>query len=706
MTWRIGVDIGGTFTDFALVDEASRRIWVHKQLTSPGDPALAVLEGIPSLLAKAGAAIADVTAIVHGTTLVTNTVIERKGARVGMLVTAGFGDVLDIGRELRYDMFDLRQRFPNALVQRRLRLEVQERVRYDGTVEAPLDPSAARAAIAELVERGIDALAVCLLHAYANPAHEQAIAAIAAADFPTLPVSTSADIWPQIREFERWTTTTVNAYAQPMVDRYLGLLEQGLAALGFAGQLYVMTSSGGTVLPAVARRYPVRLLESGPAAGALMAATLGRRLGTRDVLAFDMGGTTAKGCIIRGSQPLRRYDFEVARLHEFKRGSGLTLTIPVIDMIEIGAGGGSIAATDALGVVRVGPESAGADPGPACYGRRGTRPTLTDANLVLGLYDAERFLGGTMRLDIEAARSAIATSIAAPLGMDVQRAAAGIHDIINEDVARAFRIHASERGIDYRNCTMIAFGGSGPAHAIRIARKLRIRRVVVSRGAGVFSALGLLASPLAFELVRSRPLPLAAIRNGWWQAHIAPLVAEATAPLHAAGVAPGAIRLRCRLEMRYIGQGHEVEIALPEDAAQLDAAALLALFEARYRALYTHTLPTTAVQIITWKVEAVGPDPLGGQAIHIEGHARRRVARHARRTAQIDESGPVDCSVYDRMLLAPGDLIDGPALIEESDSTCVIGPGDVARIDADENLVVELAFGSSPATAAVAETAP
>ena len=296
MTWRIGVDIGGTFTDFALLEEASRRIWVHKQLTTPADPAHAVLEGIPVLLAKPAAAMADVSTIVHGTTLVTNAVIERKGARVGLLVTAGFGDVLDIGRELRYDMFDLRQRFPSALVERRLRAEVRERIRYDGTVETPLDENAARAAISELVERkSIEALAVCLLHAYANPAHEQAIAAIAAADFPTLPVSTSADVWPQMREFERWTTTTLNAYAQPMVDRYLGRLEQGLAALGFAGQLYIMTSSGGTVLPAIARRYPVRLLESGPAAGALMAATLGRRLGARDLLAFDMGGTTAKG---------------------------------------------------------------------------------------------------------------------------------------------------------------------------------------------------------------------------------------------------------------------------------------------------------------------------------------------------------------------------------------------------------------------------
>src|SRR5262245_5646818 len=293
MAWRIGVDIGGTFTDFALLDEASSHVWIHKQLSTPSDPAVAVLEGIPILLAKAGAALKNVDAVIHGNQLVTNAVIERKGARVGMLVTAGFRDVLDIGRELRYDMFDLRQRFPSPLVPRRLRLELKERIRYDGTIETPLDPNAARATIANLIEKGrIQALAVCLLNAYANPAHEQMIAAICAADFPHLPVSTSAEVWPQMRELERWTTTTANSYTQPLVDHYLSRLEQGLAVLGFTGQLYIMTSSGGTVLPSVARRYPVRLLDSGPAAGALMAAALGRRLGARDVLAFDMGGTT------------------------------------------------------------------------------------------------------------------------------------------------------------------------------------------------------------------------------------------------------------------------------------------------------------------------------------------------------------------------------------------------------------------------------
>ena len=687
MTYRIGVDIGGTFTDFAVLEEGSGRVWAHKQLTTPADPAAAVLQGIPEVLGKARAAIGEVRAIVHGTTLVTNAVIERKGARVGMLVTAGFRDVLDIGRELRYDMFDLRQRFPEPLVARSLRSEIAERVRHDGSVETPVDLSGARAAIADLRARGMEALAVCFLHSYANPAHERAVLELARSEFPDLPASASADVWPQIRELERWTTTIVNAYAQPMVERYLGRLESGLQALGFRGRLYVMTSSGGTVEPALARRYPARLLESGPAAGALMAASLGRQLGAQDVLAFDMGGTTAKGCIIRKGEPLRRYELEVARLHEFKRGSGLTLKIPVIDMIEIGAGGGGIAGADVLGVLRVGPESAGADPGPACYARGGTRATLTDANVVLGLCDPERFLGGTMPLDVARARTAITKHVAQPLGLELERAAAGMHEVINEDVARAFRIHASERGVDYRRCTMIAFGGSGPAHAIRIARKLRIPRVVLARGAGVFSALGLLASPLAFEVARSGPLALQSLPADWWRAGLESLIAEAKGPLLAAGADPASIEVRCRLDMRYVGQGHEVEVPLPPDAASAD---LLALFEARYAELYGQTLPGTPVQIVTWKVEARGPDMLGSRAMRVQGELRQASARRAMRRAHIEGVGSIECKIYDRVALSPGATVEGPALLEEPESTCVIAPGDRARIDSHENLVVEI----------------
>ena len=385
MSYRIGVDIGGTFTDFALIDDRDGAIAIYKQLTTPEDPSIAVLEGIGTILSREGVGIGDVNAVIHGSTLVTNAVIERRGARTGMLVTRGFGDVLDIANERRYDIYDLRSRFPEPLVPRAARAEVGARLRDDGLEVTPLDAAEVEAGIRGLVERQkIEALAICFLHSYANPAHEEAARDVARRAFPGLYVSTSADVFPFIREYERWTTTVANAFSQPLVDRYLGNLEGGLAAAGFRGTFYVMTSSGGVVGAATARRYPVRMLESGPAAGVLMTAFHGRALGVANLLSFDMGGTTAKGAIVRGGKPHKSYELEVARVHEFKPGSGLPVKVPVIDMIEIGAGGGSIAEVDDRGLIRVGPRSAGARPGPACYGRGGTRPTVTDANLVLG----------------------------------------------------------------------------------------------------------------------------------------------------------------------------------------------------------------------------------------------------------------------------------------------------------------------------------
>ncbi|MFP6687943.1 MAG: hydantoinase/oxoprolinase family protein, partial [Alphaproteobacteria bacterium] len=428
MSYRLGVDIGGTFTDFALFDEARGEMFIHKQLTTPDDPSRAVLEGCSHLLARKGVDIAELVSIAHGTTLVTNAVIERRGARVGMLVSEGFRDVLDMARETRYELFDLRLEFPEPLVPRYLRREVAERVKYDGAVETALDESAVRAAIAELVAEGIEALAICFLHSYANPAHENAARQVAEREFPELYVSTSADIFSNMREFERWTTATINAYTQPLFDSYLQRLSGGLETAGFTGRLLVMTSSGGMLAPDAARRYPVRVLESGPAAGALMSAHLGRALEIPDLLSFDMGGTTAKGALVNGYRPLKQYDLEIARLHDFKRGSGLPVKVPVIDMVEIGSGGGSLAEVDERGLIRVGPQSAGADPGPACYGKGGSTAALTDANLVLGYLDAEFFLGGDMKLDEAAARTAIEVSIAKPLGVTIERAAWGMHE--------------------------------------------------------------------------------------------------------------------------------------------------------------------------------------------------------------------------------------------------------------------------------------
>jgi N-methylhydantoinase A len=692
MSYRLGVDIGGTFTDFALFDDATGGVRTHKQLTTPRDPAEAVIAGTSTLLSAAGVAPVDLDVVAHGTTLVTNAVIERKGVRTAMLVTEGFRDVLDIAMERRYDLFDLRLRFPEPVVPRHLRIEVPGRVRYDARVTTDLDLDAAEDALAAAIERdGIEAVAICFLHSYINPDHEAAAAARVQKRFPSLAVSTSSDVFPFMREYERWTTACLNAYVQPVVDRYISRLEQGLGGLGFRGRFLIMSSSGGSLTASVARRYPVRMLESGPAAGALMSARHGRTLGLPQLLSFDMGGTTAKGCIVQGGEPLKRYEMEVARVHEFKKGSGLPIKIPVIDMIEIGAGGGSLAEVDERGTLRVGPRSAGADPGPACYGRGGARPTLTDANLVLGYLDSASFLGGGMALDTDAARAVIERVIATPLGVSLERAAWGIHEVINEDVARAFRVHASERGVDYRRCSMVAFGGSGPLHATRVARKLRIPRVICPTAAGVMSAFGLLASPIGFELVRSQRVALAGLDAASFGATVDRLVEEAGTFLAQAGVAPAETRRAVRLDMRYVGQGYELEIAVPDLPHAEALARLPALFGEAYAAIFGLRFDARPLEIVAWKVAASGPVPGEGRRYALVGAGTGGAKLKGRRPAYVPESGgTVDCPVYDRYALAPGDRLSGPALIEERESTCVLGARDVATVDDQLNLVIDI----------------
>jgi N-methylhydantoinase A len=690
--YRIGVDIGGTFTDFALFDARGGRMAIHKQLTTPHDPSEAVLQGIGTLVKRERVAIAEVDAVIHGTTLVTNAVIERKGAVTGMLVTAGFADIMDMGFERRYDLFDLRIKYAPPLVPRRLRMEIPERVRFDGSIELALDEAAVEAAAARLRSLGVSAVAVCFLHAYANPAHEERAADIVRRVAPDMFVSSSADVFPHMREFERWTTTTVNAFTQPMFDRYLQRIEDGVTSLGFRGRLYIMASSGGTLTTDTARRFPVRALESGPAAGALMSAWQGRAVGLSNLLSFDMGGTTAKGALVRGGEPIKKYSIEVARVHEFRHGSGLPVKIPVIDMIEIGAGGGSIAELDARGLLRVGPHSAGADPGPACYGQGGTRPTLTDANLVLGYLDAGFFLGGAMRLDRAAAETAIEREIASPLRLETLRAAWGMHDLISEDVARAFRVHATERGFDYRSSSMVAFGGSGPLHALSIARKLKIPRVIFPVGAGVMSALGLLISPLAFEVARSRRIHVEDIDAAEFGATFAALEADAGDFLRKAHVADTDIRIVRRLDMRYQGQGHEMEVTLPPAA---DARGLFGelpeLFAQVYEKAYSLRLDEP-LEIVTWKVEAIGPAPSLGERYMLSGVAGAGQAQKGIRLAYDPARGRlVEWPVYDRYALTPGMTITGPALIEERESTCVVGAGDRVTVDSRYNLIAELA---------------
>ena len=692
LPYRIGVDIGGTFTDFALFDDRSRNILTHKVLTTPADPAQAVIEGVAALAQMAGIAVSEVAMVVHGTTLITNAVIERKGTPTAMIVTRGFRDVLDIGLESRYDLFDLRIRFPSPVVPRHLRFEVDERVKWDGTVLSALAfDGLAERLLAAIEREHIAAVAVCLLHSYANPTHEHAIADWLATRFPALKVSLSSVVFPFMREYQRWMSACINAYVQPVVDVYLDRLDRGLAGLGFRGSFLVMSSSGSTLTPELARRFPVRLLESGPAAGALMAARHARDLGMQQILSFDMGGTTAKGCMIRDNVPLKRYELEVARVHEFKRGSGLPVKIPVIDMIEIGAGGGSLAQRDERGVIGVGPHSAGADPGPACYGRGGRKPTLTDANLLLGYLDSASFLGGRMQLDRAAALDAITREIALPLGVTSHQAAWGIHEVINEDVAKAFRVHASERGVDYRRCSMVVFGGSGPVHGSRIARKLRIPRLVCPAGAGVMSAFGLLASPLGFEQVQSLRVDLASLTAQRFADIVSSLLEGVKANVRQAGVTEADCRVQLKVDMRYVGQGYEVEVALPGTDGDHALAAMPGAFAREYAAVFGTSFAEWAVEVVAWKVEVTGPVPGEGTAYRLRHSNAGGPALRGHRAAYFPEAGgSIDCPVYARNALAVNDRVNGPALVEEAESTCVLVPGDRAHIDPHRNLVIEI----------------
>ena len=502
-TTRIGVDVGGTFTDFVMVDEKRDLIFTGKRLTTPGDPSVAILEGTERLLGEAGTPIDEVDSIVHGTTLVTNTVIERKGARVGLITTKGFRDSIEMGGEIRYDLYDLFLERPEPLAPRYLRVEVDERVDAEGRVLRPLSRESVRAAAESLLREGVEAIAVCFLHSYRNDSHERLAKEVLREIVPDLPVCISSEVAPEIREFERGSTTVANAYVLPLMRDYLARLDSRLREMGFSGTLYVMLSGGGITTIQSAQQFPIRLIESGPAAGAMGATFYSKLIGEDHVISFDMGGTTAKICLIDEGRPEHAHSFEAARVRRFRKGSGIPLKVPVIDLIEIGAGGGSLARVDAMGLLKVGPESAGSEPGPVCYARGGTEPAVTDADLLLGYLSPDYFLGGEMKLDFDAVRSAMSEVVARPLGLGVTEAAAGIHSIVNENMAAATRMYIAEKGRDPRRYTMIAFGGAGPVHAYGLAKLLKLRRIVCPLGAGVMSALGFLVAPSAIDFVRS-----------------------------------------------------------------------------------------------------------------------------------------------------------------------------------------------------------
>ena len=694
---RIGVDIGGTFTDLVWVDEATGAVRVGKLLTTPKDPSQAVEEGVVTLLHEAGAGAAAVRALIHGTTLATNALIERKGARVGLLATAGFRDAVEIGREGRYDMYDLFIDPPVPLVPRQLRVEVTERVLADGSVLRPLDPVQARAAITELGTLGVEAIAICLLHAYRNPVHERALAALCAEILPGVPVSCSSDVVPEIREYERTSTTTANVYVMPLMARYLDDLERKLQELGVPGRLYVMMSAGGIATPETAKRVPVRLVESGPAAGALAAARSARQVGLDRLLSFDMGGTTAKACVIDRGEPLLAREFEVARADRFKKGSGLPIRVPVVELIEIGAGGGSVARVDRMGLLKVGPDSAGADPGPACYGAGGQEPTVTDADLLLGYLDADFFLGGRMRLDVEAARRAIETRVAQPMGLSVTEAAWGIHRVVNENMAAAARVHGIERGKDLRGYPLFAFGGAGPVHAWQVGRILRVPRVLVPHGAGALSAYGLLAAPLAFDFVRTAPQRLTAADWELINRLFQDMEAEGRRILRGAGVPDAEVTVRRSAEMRYFGQGHEVDVEIPTGIlTPASLAPITSSFETAYRLLYSRTPMGVPLEALNWRAVISGPSPDLTITSGLETGAATVPTPKKHRAAYFPEaSGYVETPVYDRYRLDPSARFTGPAIVEERESTTVIGPGALISVDAHRNLVAEPASGEA-----------
>ena len=678
MTSRLaGVDVGGTFTDLAMWDAADGTVTVHKLLTTPEDPTRAILEGLASLGSAADG-------VVHGTTLVINALIERRGARTGLITSDGFRDVLEIGNELRYDTFDLFLERPEPLIPRHLRLTVAERIAADGREVIPLDEDAVRRAGRTLVAAGVRAVAVGFFNAYRNAEHERRAAEILRQECPGIAVCTASDIAPEIREYERLSTAAANAYVEPLASQYLLRLAE---ALGMP--LFLMLSDGGITTARASAERPIAIVESGPAAGAMVAGHLAARSEWPRAIAFDMGGTTAKISMIHEGVPHRVHEIEVARVHRFKKGSGLPLRLPVVQLIEIGAGGGSVAWLDPLGLLKVGPRSAGVVPGPACYGQGGCEPTVTDADLLLGYLDADRFLGGRMRLDRRAAERALG-ALGGAMRMDATAAAAGIHDVVNNNMATAARIHVAEQGQDPRRYRMVAFGGAGPIHAYGLARLLHLREVVFPKAAGVASALGMLVAPRSIEYTQSLVCRLDAFDWHPVRTLLRTLEQRARALLREAGARDDDIGIELAADMRYVGQGYEVTVPLDRSvASEADTAALTAAFHAEYKRRFDRTVADAPVEAISWRLRALSSPVVTRLRFDTSASAEGE-GLGTRSVYFADVRNFVETPVYWRGALQVGETIQGPAIVEEPESTVVAGPAAVLRLEASGNLVMTL----------------
>ena len=737
---RLGVDVGGTFTDVVLETGAGAGgrgpaaaddgLVTAKVLTTADAPERGVLEGVEEVAARAGAAVAEISSVVHGTTLATNALIQRRGAFCAFVTTAGFRDVIETRTESRFEQYDLDIVLPPPIVERRHRYTVAERMGAEGQVLIPFDEDGARALAVELARRGYESVAVGFMHSYRNPAHERRFRDILTEAADGVAVSISSEVSPQMRELERFTTVCANAYVQPAMAAYLRRLADGLRDRGMRGPVHMIHSGGGLMSLESAARFPVRLVESGPAGGAIFAADIAARHGLDRVVSYDMGGTTAKICLITDGAPRTARTFEVARTTRFKKGSGMTVSIPVIDMIEIGAGGGSVAAVDRLGRIRVGPDSAGADPGPACYGRGGDRPTVTDADLVLGRLTPETFGAAGIDLDSDAAARAIGEAVGGPLSLDAGAAAVGVSEMVDENMANAARVHAVENGKDLAGFTMIAFGGAAPLHAVSLAQKLGIDEVLVPPGAGVGSAIGFLRAPFAYEAVRSHYVALDRFDPDEVNAVVAELVAEASSFV-ASGIAAGAAGaglggqdaddavavagggesgvgsdggaveplIERQVYMRYAGQGWEIPVEIDSDSFDAQGRELLAVeFTKAYESLFGRAIEGLAIEAVSWSVKAWVPR---APAVRVERAAASGPAPAAGRRRMFDTAAmaPVDGSAVERSAIGVGGRVDGPAAIVEPQTTTVLSSGHTAVMQPDGCLLIR---ASGPAPAGIA----
>jgi N-methylhydantoinase A len=680
--YRLGCDIGGTFTDFVLVNDETGTFSIYKCLTTPADPSDAVETGIKGLEKQTPGFMPNVAEFIHGTTLVINAIIERKGARTGLITTKGFRDVLELGREIRYDAYDIFSEYPRPLVSRPLRVEVDERIASDGRVLHSLDPEEVKHVVRSLQDAGVESIAICLINSFENPEHEEQIKALVNEIAPDVSVSASYEVLPQIREYERTCTTATNAYVKPITVKYLQKLSSRLQSLGFEGKLFIMLSSGSITTVATACEFPVRIIESGPTAAVIASQHYGRMFNIKDIFCFDMGGTTAKSCLIQKGEAGLVSTFEVGRVQRFKKGSGLPIQVPVVDLMEIGAGGGSIARISKMGLLQVGPESAGADPGPASYNQGGDEPTVTDADLILGYLDPDYFLGGTMPLNMDAARKAIEQKIAKPLNTTLTEAAFGIHDLINETMAAAAKTHIAEKGGNPNSITVAAFGGAGPVHAYGLARKIGAPRLIVPPLAGVGSALGFFTAPVAFDLVRSHRVSLDEADFDSIERLFVHLEKEASSILKQTGQVDGIDFVRS-IDMRFVGQGAETNLPVPnKNSTQWQASEIRGLFDETYERLYGRTYPDARVELVTFRVRASLPErPFRIPPLTADCETLQDCIKGQRQAYSLIQRQYVPFTVVDRLRLFPGASIEGPAIIEEKESTIVVGEDAHATVD-------------------------